>query len=58
MSTIQTQPMKYSQRKNPAYRKEDYRPCPSCGFMTIVGMNGGRDATCKNCGYKEPCCSD
>jgi len=34
------------------------RECPECGFPTIYGMPGGRDATCKNCGYKDPCCYD
>ncbi|MDP4010791.1 MAG: hypothetical protein Q8P72_01015 [Candidatus Roizmanbacteria bacterium] len=36
----------------------EYRPCPECGMNTIKGMPGGRDATCKNCGYKDPCCYD
>ena len=34
------------------------RPCPECGLETIKGMPGGRDATCANCGYKDPCCYD
>ncbi len=34
------------------------RECPECGFTTIKGMPGGRDATCTNCGYKDPCCYD
>lgn len=29
--------------------------CPVC--KDIIGiMPGSRDATCKNCGYKDPCC--
>lgn len=37
---------------------EEKRECPECGFTTIKGMPGGRDATCTNCGYKDPCCYD
>lgn len=29
--------------------------CPNCG-AEIGAMAGGRDAVCKNCGYKDPCC--
>jgi len=36
----------------------DTRNCPECGLKTIKGMPGGRDATCTNCGYKDPCCYD
>jgi predicted RNA-binding Zn-ribbon protein involved in translation (DUF1610 family) len=36
----------------------DLRECPECGMMTLKGMPGGRDATCVNCGYKDPCCYD
>ncbi len=39
-------------------RKDNIRECPECGFTTIKGMPGGRDATCTNCGYKDPCCYD
>ena len=38
--------------------KNQIRECPECGFATIKGMPGGRDATCGNCGYKDPCCYD
>ncbi|CAN5206103.1 hypothetical protein BH09PAT2_BH09PAT2_08840 [soil metagenome] len=38
--------------------KPHSRECPSCGLTTIHGMPGGRDATCLNCGYKDPCCYD
>ena len=38
--------------------KNIVRPCPSCNEMSIKEMPGGRDATCKNCGYKDPCCYD
>ncbi len=34
------------------------RECPECGYTTIKGMPGGRDAICTNCGYKDPCCYD
>lgn len=32
------------------------RPCLYCGLATLIGMPGGRDSTCENCGYKGPCC--
>jgi hypothetical protein len=38
--------------------RSDIRECPSCGMMSIKGMPGGADSTCKNCGYKDPCCYD
>ena len=34
------------------------RNCPSCEFETLMGMPGGKDSTCRNCGYKDPCCYD
>lgn len=34
------------------------RKCPNCQLFTLKGMPGGRDSTCKNCGYKDPCCYD
>lgn len=38
--------------------KNYIRPCPSCNEMSIKEMPGGRDAVCKFCGYKDPCCYD
>jgi hypothetical protein len=38
--------------------KNFIRQCPQCEHMTIKEMPGGRDAVCKNCGYKDPCCYD
>lgn len=38
--------------------KNNERACPMCNMMTLKGMPGGRDATCINCGYKDPCCYD
>ncbi|MGB9883214.1 MAG: hypothetical protein ACPLRN_01725 [Microgenomates group bacterium] len=29
--------------------------CPLCGKI-ISAMPGTRDAICKNCGFKDPCC--
>jgi hypothetical protein len=37
--------------------RNDVRPCPACNFPNIKGMPGGRDAVCKNCGFKDPCCT-
>ena len=36
----------------------DVRTCPFCKYNTIAGMAGSVHATCKNCGYKDPCCYD
>jgi uncharacterized paraquat-inducible protein A len=44
----------FSQNKD----SNNLRKCPECGMETIMGMPGGKDATCKNCGYKDPCCYD
>ena len=38
--------------------KNNERICPMCSLLTLKGMPGGRDATCTNCGYKDPCCYD
>lgn len=40
------------------FNKNNERECPQCGFTTIKGMPGGADSTCKQCGYKDPCCYD
>lgn len=29
--------------------------CPNCGNM-IGAQAGSKEAICKNCGYKDPCC--
>jgi hypothetical protein len=31
------------------------QPCPVCGFP-MVAIAGSKQAICRNCGYKEPCC--
>lgn len=31
------------------------KPCPNCGEL-MGALPGSRDAVCKNCGFKEPCC--
>ena len=31
------------------------QPCPECGH-SMGDMPGSRDAVCKVCGYKDPCC--
>lgn len=45
-------------RENFDISKENLRECPSCGLVTLVGMPGGKDSICSNCGYKDPCCYD
>jgi NADH pyrophosphatase NudC (nudix superfamily) len=34
---------------------KDTQECPVCGEQMGI-MPGSRDAYCKNCGYKDPCC--
>lgn len=34
------------------------RTCPCCNKNSISGMAGSIHATCKLCGYKDPCCYD
>lgn len=29
--------------------------CPKCGHLIGI-IPGSRDAICKNCGFKDPCC--
>ena len=36
-------------------RKMLVRPCPNCEEKIGI-VAGSRDAICKNCGYKDPCC--
>jgi len=39
-------------------KMQDYirlQPCPVCK-NAMGDMPGSRDAYCKNCGYKDPCC--
>lgn len=38
--------------------RQNIHRCPSCRMFSLKGMPGGRDAICKNCGFKEPCCGD
>jgi len=49
----------YFQNKKMDEKKDNnVRQCPECGMKSLKGMPGGMDATCKNCGYKDPCCYD
>lgn len=34
---------------------EGKRPCPICNFP-IGKVAGTKEAICKNCGFKDPCC--
>lgn len=36
-------------------RKIQSQICPVCGAKIGV-VAGSRDAICKNCGFKDPCC--
>lgn len=40
---------------NSLKRKIPVQKCPNCGKI-MGAIVGSRDAICKNCGYKEPCC--
>ena len=49
--------------KNDAFRVSEehpessprIQPCPRCG--TLIGaIAGSKEAICKNCGFKDPCC--
>jgi predicted RNA-binding Zn-ribbon protein involved in translation (DUF1610 family) len=31
------------------------QPCPQCGFLIGI-IAGSKEAICKNCGFKDPCC--
>lgn len=31
------------------------QPCPRCNFP-IGAVAGSKEAICRNCGYKDPCC--
>lgn len=45
-------------RKESKHRKKGIIPtqkCPLCG-RKISALPGTRDAVCRNCGYKDPCC--
>ncbi|HEY7415152.1 MAG TPA: hypothetical protein VH593_08170 [Ktedonobacteraceae bacterium] len=37
-----------------ACRKRE-QPCPQCGYP-MSDLKGGREAICRNCGFKESCC--
>ena len=36
-------------------RNKNSQPCPQCG-EAIGLVAGSKDAICKNCGFKDPCC--
>jgi predicted RNA-binding Zn-ribbon protein involved in translation (DUF1610 family) len=31
------------------------QPCPQCGYL-IGNIAGSKEAICRNCGFKDPCC--
>jgi hypothetical protein len=33
----------------------NYQACPQCDYP-MVAIAGSKQAICRNCGYKEPCC--
>jgi hypothetical protein len=35
--------------------KNKLQPCPQCGSL-ISNINGTKDAVCRLCGFKDPCC--
>lgn len=36
-------------------RDDKKQPCPKCGFLIGV-VAGSKEAICRNCGFKDPCC--
>ncbi len=38
-----------------AARRAREQPCPQCGYP-MSDLKGGREAICRNCGFKESCC--
>jgi len=50
--------LKIAHKKEYKTCKNNERACPRCFLVTIKGMPGGRDSTCYNCGYKDPCCDN
>lgn len=35
--------------------EKETQNCPNCGFPIGV-VAGSKEAICKNCGFKDPCC--
>jgi len=35
--------------------EQQKQQCPGCGSL-MGNINGSKDAVCRNCGYKDPCC--
>lgn len=44
-----------SQKVEEELANNNTQPCPQCGERMGI-MPGSRDAVCKNCGFKDPCC--
>jgi NADH pyrophosphatase NudC (nudix superfamily) len=40
------------QLSSPSQREQ---PCPQCGYP-MSDLKGGREAICRNCGFKDSCC--
>ncbi len=38
-----------------AASREREQPCPQCGYP-MSDLKGGREALCRNCGFKDSCC--
>lgn len=36
-------------------RTKELQKCPRCGYE-IGNVAGSKEAICRNCGYKDPCC--
>ena len=36
-------------------RIKEFQECPQCGYE-IGSVAGSKEAVCRNCGYKDPCC--
>ncbi len=47
----------YEEEQREQHLKNCTTECPSCG-NTLSALQGSKDAICKNCGFKIPCCGD
>jgi DNA-directed RNA polymerase subunit RPC12/RpoP len=47
----------YEEQQRDQHLKNCTTECPSCGNI-LSALQGSKDAICKNCGFKIPCCGD
>lgn len=42
-------------KNNQKEKERETQKCPQCGYEIGV-VAGSKEAICKNCGFKDPCC--